>query len=195
MGALKPFLFAYCDLNYYEKYGIALEKSAKAHGHKYQVICSGERLTHGAIGPEMIRHSHLRYHLLPEMLFKHGPVLMLDADSVIRKPIEIDDGYDLGLIVQNSDDYQRKINGGAVYMTPKLIPLATKLATRINFQHWFDDQISLYRECYQKEYKTLVFNDSLISWKGNPDAPIWTGKGKAKFRDDFLKEVGKWKNA
>jgi hypothetical protein len=121
---------------------------------------------------------------------------MLDMDSIIRKPIEISDGIELGLIVLPMNDYYRKVNGGAVYLTNAMMPLALQLNKRIKSQHWFDDQISLFRLCINRgNYRMKVFDDDFISWKLNQDANIWTGKGKAKFRQQFIDEVKKWKDA
>ncbi len=192
MGGVKPFILAACDTTYYETYGQALYRSARAAGHDCEVFCSGEQVTDW---DSKIRHAHLRYQILPDRL-QSGPVLMLDADSIIRKPAIVSDGCELGLVILDMDDYYRQVNGGCVYITPELMPLALKLKERINSQHWFDDQISLFRLCVKRgNYRTQTFDDSFFSWKMNPEAPIWTGKHKAKFRGDFLSELRKWGTA
>lgn len=189
MGGVKPFVFAYCDLDYCDKYAKALESSAKAHGHDCEVACSGERVTDET---SKNRHCHYRYHLLPEMLEKHGPVLMLDVDSIVRKPIAISDNCELGLVLQeNVKDHQRRVNGGCVYIVPALIPLALKMKERLKFQFWFDDQIVLNK--YATKHKFRIFDDSFFSWKANPVAAIWTGKGKQKFSGCFKEELAKWR--
>lgn len=185
---MRPLLYAYCDTTYLEKYGRALEKSAKVHGFNCLVECSGVAVNDG----NLVHHSHHRYQRLPDLFAEHGPVMLLDVDSIIRKPFDIKDGYEFGIALRpENQDYMRAVNGGCVFVNHPA--LAAKLKQRVaRSTHWFSDQISLFRTNKRAEYKTLIFGDDFFSWRLNPGASIWTGKGKAKFRKPFLDEVAKY---
>jgi hypothetical protein len=193
MGKVVPLIFFVCDLTYYEAFGEALELSAKAHGHNVLAHCTGERVD----SPQSRdRHCMLRWQLLPNVIRQYGHVLMLDADSVMRRQVEIDDSIDIGFFPKpKSMDLKRKINGGCLYFTRNSLPVAEELKERISENgKWFDDQIALYRVLTEgkRRMKYIFFDDSFFSWKLNPDAPIWTGKGSVKMSEEFKGAVRKW---
>ncbi len=194
MGGIRPFIFAACDEVYYEKYGIALASSARANGHECEIIRSGRNADLSNFD-DVRWHAHWRYKLLPDILDVHPAVLMLDADSVVRKPIEISEKVELGLVVLDLQDIHRNVNGGCVYITSALKPLAIKISGKLHpGSHWFEDQMTLFRLCVKRgNYRLKKFGDDFFSWRCNPGASIWTGKGKNKSREAFVAEVAKWK--
>lgn len=187
-----PFVYAYCDTGYWEKYGKALANSIEAHGHDGWVECSGRAVTDEQ---SKIEHSHFRYKRLPELLERHEHVLMLDVDSIIRKPAIVPDGRDVGIVYDaNMADWLRCVNGGCVYIRQSMMPLALRLAEKMNGQHWFDDQAALFRQCVKRgNFRRWIIDGDFFSWRENPQAAIWTGKGKEKFRPGFIAEVGKYR--
>src|SRR6185295_7292642 len=118
---MKPLLFTACDEGYWDKYAKAFKASAEANGMECQIACSGKR-----VGPDYSQADAMafKYQMLPDVLRAHERVLMLDIDSIIRKPIEIDEWWDAGFVIRDdlkpgADREKKIVNGGCIYLTPK----------------------------------------------------------------------------
>ena len=177
---MKPLIFAACDVGYYNLYGKALQNSAVANGMECLIHCTGKMVDSER---SKVEHNVLRYLMLPDLLKKCPAILVLDTDSIINEPIEINDKYDVGLFLRlGYTDIRKKTMGSAFYITDRATDFADDLKRRMsNIHSWFDDQAAIYKS-YQKyfnRYKFKIFGPSFINWHCLP-APIWTGKGKVK---------------
>lgn len=191
-------VFSLCDDGYYKRFGEALAASARANGLKTYIVKTGETVDSEA---SCIRHSVLRYMMLPDVIKEHHEVLMLDTDTIIRKPISFLSSWEAAFLVRPElgIDNNKKVNGSCVYLTRSALDIAVALQERIagmKQQRWYDDQVALYKVFkrdreFSGKSRIRVFDPSFVSWRMAPEASIWTGKGKAKSNPAFLAEVEK----
>lgn len=191
----RPFLYAVADNYYKTTYAAAFLASAHATGHQARVFCDGANVSHDR---DKMRYCTWRYRLLPEVLSEHPAAMLLDVDTVIRKPIEIEPEFDLGLFTRNSDKEEDNLRtlGGIFYCTARALEFASELATRMSAPNlrWGDDQGILWRT-YQTlgaPYRVKLFTPAMIDWEPKTQACIFTGKGAVKDRSDFRMAVSKW---
>src|SRR4051794_38185403 len=110
---MKPVIFAAGDGTYCKKYGDTVRNSAKAHGLDCIVSCNGLTVGQGCTREEA---NAFRWRLLPDILRMRPRVLMLDLDTVIRKPIEIKPWWDWGVVLRDDTTNENKrVNGGCFY--------------------------------------------------------------------------------
>jgi hypothetical protein len=183
-------IFSACDEGFGELFGPVLKASAEANGHECLIVSSGKRATDQ---DSRAWHSTFRYRVLPDLLRVHPSILMLDTDSIVRKPVKIEPWVETAMIVRLGKDDNQKINGSAVYLTQKALPAAEWLKGRLSGEpKWFDDQLALLALFMKREYRTQVFDERWISWHCDPSAPIWTGKGRVKLSDKWHAEMLRW---
>lgn len=186
-------VFSVCDESYYERFGKALAASAKANGLRSLIIKTGWVADTDA---RRAQASVTRYLMLPDLLKEHPEILMLDTDSIIRKPISFLDSWEVAFLVRPDlgIDANKKVNGSCVFITRRALDIAVDLQARLNgVRRWYDDQVQLHR-IFRRDRETgkkriKVIDPSLVSWRLAPEAAIWTGKGKVKSNPAFLAEV------
>lgn len=189
-GDCRPLIFSACDEWFSRLFGVVLKASAEANGHECLIVSSGK---YAENTKDREWHSCFRYSLLPDILRKHESVLMLDTDSIVRKPVRIEPWVEMGLICRPEREMTQRINGSAVYFTQKALPAAEWLKDKLSGPvEWYDDQRALLEMFLRREYRTQVFDETWISWHHDPDAPIWTGKGPVKLTDEWHAEMKRW---
>lgn len=191
---MKPYIFAACDSRYGALYAAAFVNSARACGHDADVfvddVASGiERRTY---------YSTLRFRMLPDLMKTHPAVLLLDVDSIIREPIEIDPEYDLGIFPRFDEAEEcKRILGGIVYVTDRAKDFAQALADGLsaNGLEWGADQRVLWQtyDAMADRYRVKKFNTRDMDWDMPTNARIFTAKGLQKINKPFMAEVAKWR--
>jgi len=137
-----------------------------------------------------------RFLAAPRWLHDDDNILIIDADSIIRNPVELPDGFDLGLYLREGNVVGAntwevegmKVAAGAVFLTRRASAFAVDVANHIIYNpvKWFADQAALWA-AYGKYKDTLnvVRLDELpvVDWDFIDGTMIWTGKGRRKFDD------------
>lgn len=188
-------VFSVCDESYYGRFGQALAASAAANGLKSLIVRTGQVADTDA---KRAYHTCVRYRMLPDLLKEHPEILMIDTDSIIRRPISFLASWDVAFLVRPDlgIDANKKVNGSCVYITRAALDIAVDLHDRLGGERrWFDDQVQLHR-IFRRDRETgakriKVIDPGLVSWRLAPEAAIWTGKGKAKSNPAFLAAVEK----
>jgi hypothetical protein len=185
---IRPHIFAACDNSYYKLFAAQFIESAEANGHTVQVFCNGEWAL-----DRRAHHAAMRFRLLPLILLCHPAVLVLDVDSVIREPIEIEPEYDLGVFPRlDKADEAKRIMGGIFYCTDRAREFAIALAHRLDVADeikWGDDQTALWRtyDDLKDKFRIKKFTTRTFDWE-NPKRPrIYTAKGLRKIKPEFIK--------
>lgn len=188
-GPIKPLIYAAGDVVYCEKYGRALENSAREHGLNALVDCSGETVE-GEFSKAY--HTLFRFLKLPELLRKNPAVLVLDLDSIINEPIEFADRWDLGIFFRPEMETEKKVLASAFYIKNTAIEFAIALkiklervieiATAKNNLNWHSDQLTIWKLylATKEQYRVKLLNTDFINWHPPVPATIWTGKGGVK---------------
>ena len=184
---IRPHIFAACDKAYHKLFASRFIESAEAQGHTVHVFCDGDwsldRRAH---------HAAMRFRLLPLILLNHPAVLVLDVDSVIREPIEIEDEYDLGVFPRlDKTDEGKRILGGILYCTDRAREFAIAVAHRLNVAddlEWGDDQLALWRTYsdLKDKFRIKKFNTRTFDWEPSTRARIYTAKGLRKVDPSFI---------
>jgi hypothetical protein len=193
---MRPHIYSVCDQGYFDTYGVAFLNSASAQGHSVELFCDHKK---AETDEDKARYLAWRYKLLPGLLEKHSAVLLVDVDSVITRPIEIEDKYDLGIFLRlHKKELHMRTLGTVFYCTDRAKKFAKAMAAsmRDHDVRWYYDQVillALYNGMgYRYRIKTL--DRSFVSWKPEDDAPIFTGKGFRKDRNgEFARLVNEWK--
>lgn len=121
-----------------------------------------------------------------------GPMLILDADCIVRKPLTFDD-VDIGAFLRPDNPIEMRVAAGAVYVATRrgrevLGAAATYISRAIGDGHlrWYVDQIALdaaiddTRHRDRPETRIQCFDQDLMSWDWRENAVLWTGKGPRK---------------
>lgn len=124
--------------------------------------------------------------MLPDLLREHGAALMLDIDSVIQRPLEVEDEYDLGLFLRPEQPKEKfKTLCSILYCTDRAMDFSEEIArggdTSWQGLGWCDDQGVVWR-AYDKigrHHNVKQFDERFISWR-DESAAIFTGKGPVK---------------
>ncbi len=195
---IKPYIYGVADPRYMRLYGHAFLNSARAHGHQADVFVAGWPISTGS---QKMRYCAWRFQMMPELLTKFPAVLMLDVDSIILRPFEVDDEYDLGLFVRYHDQHKANVRtiGGIFYCTPRAIEFAQAMADDVTkaASHWGDDQAALWRTyaAHGSKYRVKLFDKTDMDWEPKSKARIFTGKGDVKRSNAFLDALNRWSPA
>ena len=189
---MKPFVYSVCDTGYRDLYAEAFVNSARAHGHDVEIFCTGKKAESLA---DKVRLCAWRFELLPQLLRTYGAVLMLDIDSVVQRPLNIADEYDLGIFLRPEQSKDRfKTLCSVFYCTDRAMDFAEEIITGgTHSVLWCDDQGVVWR-AYEKlghRYKVKRFDEGFISWR-DASVPIFTGKGMAKTGRAFADALERW---
>jgi len=127
-------------------------------------------------------------------------ILIVDADSIIKKKYKIRNNINLGLYIRNPcpdinnfNSYSIAMLAGLVYITKNskdFLLGACKRMKKYKFNNWFCDQISLFEEFYESNWINnqyfLNFKniEYLFDWEFNDNSYIWTAKGERKNIDE-----------
>jgi hypothetical protein len=193
---MKPFIYSVADDYYMRTYAPAFINSARAQGHDAEVFLG---TFPASTGGQKLRYCTWRFELMPDLLKKYPAVLMLDVDSVIKKPFEVDDEFDLGIYVRNEiHELTTRTLGGIFYCTPRGAGFADALARDMapGAKRWCDDQAVLWKTYaeHRDDYRIKLFDRTHLDWEPNPKARVLTGKGDAKQKNWFRDELTKWTN-
>lgn len=156
---------------------------------------------------ERVYPSVLRFHTLYKHLSatsKEG-VMVLDIDSIVRKPFIIPEPDRLGLYLREPlkngvpwEEEGTNVAAGQLYVPRNEKGLRFAIRTKEHLfklpQVWFVDQVALWRayKDFQEQFKEDAFDLSTLNqldWDFKEDSPIWTGKGNRKNSETFTKEM------
>jgi hypothetical protein len=191
---IRPYIFGVADKFYNNMYVPAFINSARAQGHDVEVFCDG---THPRTFQEKANYAVKRFQMLPELLTKHPAVLLVDVDSIVRRPIEIESEYDLGVFLRPDKVESRRVLAGLFYCTSRAASFALALADAMKGAHpqWGADQHALwpvYRDL-GSQYLVKQFDTSHIDWEPDSDPCIYSAKGPMRRKAPaFVEEVAKW---
>jgi hypothetical protein len=191
---IRPFIFGTADAHYNQTYAPAFLNSARAQGHEAAVFCDG---TAPRTFQEKANYAVQRYRMLPELLTRHPAVLLVDVDSIIRRPIEIEPEYDLGVFLRPDKIESRRVLAGLFYCTSRAASFALALADAMKGNHpqWGADQHALwpiYRDL-GSQYNVKQFDNRHIDWEPDSDPCIYTAKGPLRRKAAaFMDEVAGW---
>lgn len=181
-------IYASSGSEYFSVHGEAFIASAEKHGHRVKVDlvddfpewkdklhCKEERTF----------NSMLRTMRLPEML-DDDDVLVLDIDSIINKPIEMQP-CDLALFFRPwmpSEWVGMQVLMTASYWTKRSRPFAERVRQRLLSQvnKWGDDQAAVWRTFQEMGHLFAIqpLTQDFVCYHFDRDAPIWTCKGPAR---------------
>jgi hypothetical protein len=177
---IRPFIYAVADTGYYFKYAAAFLNSARANGHQAEVFCDGESAGEHNHG----KYASWRYAMLPEMLAKHPAVLVLDVDTVIQRPFEIEEEYDLGVYLRPwKPTPKTKTMAGIFYCTDRAMEFAQTVAKAMAEPGpwWGRDQAILWNvhEEMGAKYRVKLLDSEHMDWTPGCKAPVYT-RGRPK---------------
>ena len=189
---MRPYIYSVCDTGYRDRYAVSFLNSARSNGHEAEVFCTE---TPAESLADKVRLCAWRFELLPQLLREHGSVLMLDIDSVVQRPLEIEDEYDLGIFLRPEQAKDRfRTLCSIFYCTERAMAFAEEIvAGGTHSVLWCDDQGVVWR-AYEKlghRYKVKCFDEGFISWR-DASAPVFTGKGLAKTGRAFTAAKERW---
>lgn len=138
----------------------------------------------------------LRFFHLPALLRSYNrPIVVLDIDSLVMKPISARYDADVGLYLRLGNtkgrtDFEREgmqVLGAMVYGDPKGVGFFDEVASYLDShpRRYYVDQLALYRT-FLANNDARVFDLSqtgLLDWTFQPSATVWTAKGKKKRRN------------
>jgi hypothetical protein len=190
--ALKPYIYTVCDTGYRDLYADVFVNGARAAGHEVEVFCSGRR---AETRNDKTWLCMWRFQMLPDLLKKHGAALMVDIDSIIQRPTEIEPEYDLGLFLRPNAPRNMLTFCSILYCTERAMPFAEEIARCCKRPglKWMDDQAIVW-DAYKglgHNWKIKKFDEDFISWR-NANARIFTGKGAVKHGPAFGDLSRKW---
>ena len=193
---IKPFIFGACDQRYYDLYATAFLNSARAQGHSVDVACDAGR---SRTASDKARYHVWRFQLMPLMLRERPAVLAVDVDSIIRKPIEIEPEYDLGIFLRphQTEAENKRTLAGVFYCTSRAMDFAQALADAVSAPSdaYSADQVALWRtyEALGHKYRVKIFDRATMDWEPDTEPCIYTAKGALRRGSaSFLSEVAKW---
>lgn len=153
--------------------------------------------------------ANIRARVIFELLNSgEGPILYLDADSCIRKPLdglcELMSQYDLVVHQRSHKNKERKqkehtrLAVGVLgwKQNERAIAAASQWADAIIPQkfEWFTDQIMLYRTIQSNpDLRVGNLPKHYIDWDFEEDSAIWAAKGPRKRTDSYAKECEKFR--
>jgi hypothetical protein len=216
-------VYASCDRQYFFDHGQVLLKSCMTHGqHIHLDIINGDQsdielvrkyldykgviTIHSRIpeveGVDMrVLYACNRFHKAVSLLKVYDAMLIVDADSIQRKPIDWNFFKgDIGLYFRDplpgTNEWETegsRVAAGAVYLSNNAgdyIANVSKLIKSLG-PKWFADQWALYK-IYTMFKNHFIFQSlpfSLIDWEMDDDSTFWTGKGNRKFKNEkFLRD-------
>jgi hypothetical protein len=223
------------DIDYYEKALILIKSirlhhdNLKIHYHqinfKYDIKIDNIEYSNSQLkldNKQIYKHNNLeytqkqaycaniRFHIINNIISKNKYVLYLDADSIIRKPINqlLDNCNKYDLIINKCTEkkYYRKgfrLRTGvfSIRNTPKMINFLQDIIKNINLNSWFSDQDNIQDTFieYVDNINFKILEKSYIDWKYNLDSFIWVGKGNCKYlnqnyKDEEIKIINLYEN-
>jgi len=122
------------------------------------------------------------------------PVLVLDADSIVRRPLDIAamaDGVEAALFLRPDHPPHMAVAAGAVLFTPAgadfshsvAATIAAYLAAFLDGQGelgWYFDQAALAAVNEGRRPTLRVLGPEFMDWTFQADSVVWTGKGPRK---------------
>lgn len=178
-GKIRPFVFAIADEYYGKTFAPAFLNSAHAFGHEAHV-----HIINKTMGSKEDRANIAmeRFRMLPALLEKHPHVLMMDVDSIFKRPVDIEPTYDLGIFLRaNTMEERYRVLCSIFYCTANAMDFAKDVAagTLTSKLAWCDDQVMVWRT-YQRmghNYRIKQFGRETLDWEPKTNAPVFTAKG------------------
>lgn len=144
----------------------------------------------------VVYYQSLRFFRLPALLRDYNrPIVVLDIDSLVMRPIPHRYDADVGLYLRldnekGRSDYERlgmKVLGAMVYADPKGIAFFEAVEEYLSnhTRLYYVDQRALY-ETFLANREVRIFDIAdagWLDWTFQPDSTVWTAKGKRKRRN------------
>jgi len=137
--------------------------------------------------------ANIRFKIINNLISENKYILYIDADSIIRKPIDkLLDLCNINELVINKctkKKYYRKgfrLRTGvfSIRNTPIMKQFLQQLIQNINLYQWFSDQDTI-QDTFINFVNKIIFKIldlRYIDWNYNLDSDIWVGKGENKFK-------------
>lgn len=218
-------IFASCDGEYYRQFGTAFCKSAIVNGHRVHVHIVNSQGVITALQHQSVSYSFeesapqtreyyasSRFLLAPkyvaELVDEHEALLILDIDSLIRRPFDLPKG-EVGLYrragFETPSEWVRRgsrVAAGAVCYRRGGLAFAEGVAARLTVlpQEWLVDQVALAETADDFEGRVAITNlaeqpDFFDVHHFRETSAIWSGKGRRKLdRVDYVEETERWRS-
>ena len=115
------------------------------------------------------------------------PMLVLDADTLVRQPIETPQTCEAGLFLRPDHPPHMRVAAGAVLFTPAGAAFAETAAAMIakaldsgRAPRWYLDQAALAAAYERTSPKLHRFDETFLDWEFRQGTVLWTGKGPRK---------------
>jgi len=144
--------------------------------------------------------ANIRFKIINNLISENKYILYIDADSIIRKPIDkLLDLCNINELVINKctkKKYYRKgfrLRTGvfSIRNTPIMKQFLQQLIQNINLYQWFSDQDTI-QDTFINFVNKIIFKIldlRYIDWNYNLDSDIWVGKGENKFKNQKYLEL------
>ena len=148
-------------------------------------------------------YSCQRFMSAREMLKTYEEMLIVDADCILRRPIDWDDFKDFHYALYfrdplpNTNEWETaasRVAAGAVYLKREAGPYMIGVSLMISAMGyaWFVDQYALHQVHMKEAARKLPLisgqvPQKYIDWDFNDHSVFWTGKGNRKYENpDYL---------
>ena len=139
-----------------------------------------------------------RFIRLQELFTDTVPVLELDIDAIVRRPVD-QLAADCDLYIHHIAGKKARYLAGGLWLNPKtratkfLIDYARQLRFYLesDYIYWGLDQDLL--DPIVPHFAHQQLPTSYIDWNMNPDSTVWTAKGTRKNLEKFVNEKQKYK--
>lgn len=138
--------------------------------------------------------ANLRFQIINNLISNNDYILYLDADSIIRKPIDLllqeCQKFDLVINKCTKKKYYRKgfrLRTGvfSIKNTPIMKNFLHNILQNLNLYQWFSDQDSIQDSFIEfvDDISFKILDPKYIDWNYNTNSEIWVGKGENKFKN------------
>lgn len=182
-------IYASSGPDYFQEHGGAFIRSAEKCGHRVKIDMADdfpEWKSKLRYKEDRTFYAMLRTMRLPEMLDQED-VLVLDIDSIINRPIEIEP-CDMALFFRPwLAPETLKVLMTASYWGRASKPFAERVRERLleRVNDWGDDQTAVWQTYCEmgSQFDIRPLNQDFVCYHFDRDAPIWTCKGPARKND------------
>jgi hypothetical protein len=149
--------------------------------------------------------ANIRFQIINNLISENQYILYLDADSIIRKPIDsllqLCQNYDLVINKCTKKSYYRKgfrLRTGvfSIRNTPIMKKFLNNILQNIKLEQWFSDQDTIQDTFieYVDDISFKILEQKYIDWNYNQESEIWVGKGDNKYKNLQYKQLENYIN-
>ncbi len=161
-----------------------------------EVVADPRALTRMESGEDIVFYQSLRFFYLPSLLRSYSrPIVVLDIDSLVMKPIPARYDADVGLYLRLGNqkgrtEFEREgrqVLGAMVYADPKGVGFFDDVANYLDnhARRYYIDQHALYHTFLATDDPRFfdIAQTGWLDWTFKSTATVWTAKGKKKRRN------------